>query len=235
MKPLIGITPQWDKVNAHLWLWENYVDFVIAAGAIPVVLPCEVTEDCIEHYANLIDGLLLTGGADVEPSCYGSTHQELCDTVPLRDHFEFTLLRKMRESGKPVFGICRAAQLINVAFGGTLIEDIPTLVTPRTEHRTFDRRYPNMHDVDITADSFIAKVCETIHFEVNSFHHQAINRLGKGLKITARSSNDGIVEAIEATSGPFLAAVQWHPERIYKTHPQSLQMLRHFIKLCSKD
>lgn len=235
MKPLIGITPQWDKVNAHLWLWESYVDFVIAAGAIPVVLPCEVSEECIVRYANLIDGLLLTGGADVEPAAYGSTRTELCDTVPLRDRFEFCLLRKTRALGKPIFGICRAAQLINVAYGGTLIEDIPTLVNPRTEHRTFDRRYPNMHDVDVTQDSFIAKVCGCTHFEVNSFHHQAIGHLGKGLKITGRSSSDGIVEAIEATDGPFLAAVQWHPERIYQTHPQSLLMLRHFVSLCTKS
>ena len=135
---------------------------------------------------------------------------------------------------KPIFGICRGMQLINVAMGGTLIEDIPNQVGSRTEHRYVTPGTPTMHEVDVLGESYLFRASAEKVITVNSFHHQAVDRVAPTLDVIARSSTDQIVEAVQANGDDFLVAVQWHPERIYQGRPENLRLVEFFIEAAQK-
>lgn len=150
------------------------------------------------------------------------------------DAVEFALFDAARNAHKPIFGICRGMQLINVAMGGTLIEDIPNQVGNRTEHRYVTPGTPTMHEVDVLGESYLFKACAEQVITVNSFHHQAVDRVAPTLDVIARSSTDQIVEAVQANGDDFLVAVQWHPERIYQGRPENLRLVEFFIEAAQK-
>jgi putative glutamine amidotransferase len=193
-----------------LALGVTYLDAVAAAGGIPVILaplPARQLESIIDR----LDGVCLSGGPDIEPATYGSdAHPELGPTEPEVDLFELGLVRAARRRGLPVLAICRGMQVLNVARGGTLVQHLPDLSDEIQHRQTVPASQPS-HSVAVAADSKLARIAESERIDVNSFHHQAIDRLGTGLEPVAWA-DDGVIEGVEAPGDSFTIGVQWHAE-----------------------
>ena len=196
---------------------EAYTDALAAAGLVPVVLP---PIDAAVAAASLTDiaGLVLTGGEDVDPARFGEdAHPANGEPHGRRDAYELALAREAHERRIPTLAICRGLQVMNVALGGTLIQDIPSQYSRDIAHDPAGRRADRVHRVTIEAESNLARIVGSTSVFTNSSHHQAAHRLGRGLRVTARS-DDGIVEAIEPTDGAWwMVGVQWHPEELTAT------------------
>jgi putative glutamine amidotransferase len=211
MRPRIALTttPETvDHTSVEL-VNRSYLDAVVHAGGIPFVLPVLDRGDAEAALAGF-DGLLLTGGGDVEPARYGATPAP--EDVGIdhgRDAFEVALVLAALRVGLPILGICRGCQVLNVALGGSLVQHIPA-VTGR-DHCRKGQDCEKVHKVDITPGSLFASVAGAIDIDVNSLHHQAVDRIGVGLQAVAWS-DDGVVEGIEAVIPARLIGVQWHPE-----------------------
>ena len=217
MRPLIGVTTselrpsglatlrrQGEPDHPEMALGMTYVQRIERAGAVPVVLPPCVSD--LESLIARLDGVCLSGGPDLDPGAYGADerHEELGPTEPSLDAFELALARAALERGMPLLGICRGSQALNVACGGTLHQHVP-------DHRQNEPGCQVSHEVEILAGTRLASLIGQGTVAVNSFHHQAVDRLGHGLTIAARAA-DGTVEAIE---GPgFALGVQWHAETL---------------------
>lgn len=195
-------------------LSRSYVEAVQSADGLAVMLPPDerLLEDPSEAL-DLIHGLVLAGGADIDPAAYGAQrHPQTTETVPERDRFEIVLARAAIERDLPVLGICRGMQLINVAYGGTLLQHLPERFGHHEHLRvpgTFDGAD---HDVYLVEGSLAARAAGEAHHATKSHHHQGVDRLGEGLQITGNSSMDGLPEAIEMPGKRFVLGVQWHPE-----------------------
>lgn len=178
-------------------------------------------------------GVLMSGGADIHPAYYGQPQDTLlCEIDPYRDTVEMALLQKATEMGLPVFGICRGLQVINVFFGGSLYPDIPERFSQTVGHRAEDGTSELTHPVSLVENTLIRKLAGTENSEVNTYHHQGIDRLAKNLRATAHSP-DSLIEAIEFLAPqdqPFMMAVQWHPERMEADHPLSAPLAVEFVK-----
>ena len=221
MRPLIGITCNLsDKVIAGINpskyqdLNTTYTKAVQDAGGIPVMIPNGLKEEELIELEQRLDGFLFSGGVDVDPLHYGMEADETLGTVtPERDETELILLRFLLDhSDKPILGICRGIQIINVAMGGTLIMDLPT--AGKDNHFLTDQpRKKFTHEIVIENDTRLSSVMKKEN-RVNSFHHQAVGRLAEGLKITARSAKDQVIEAVESANEKWILAVQWHPEEL---------------------
>lgn len=205
---------------------ENYSLAVREVGGIPVVLPnAGDAEADVDHYLELLDGLLLPGGADIPPSEYGEEQHE---TVELLDEDRFSFEKELarawiERSDKPLLGICLGSQWINVASGGTLVQDIPSEFDGLV-HRDRD------HSVALEPDSRLASIFGETEIEVNSWHHQAVDDVGNGLRIVARCP-DGVAEATESTDPDrFLIGVQWHPEKLMPDNGQQAKLLEAFVE-----
>jgi putative glutamine amidotransferase len=232
-RPLIGIstseirspanvkrTPQGEPQRRELAIGFSYPRAIEAAGAVPVVL-APVQPEAIDALLDRMSALLLSGGPDLHPECYGGEgHAELGPTEPELDRFEVALAGRAMERGIPMLGICRGAQVINVARGGTLHPHIPELSQAHIEHRHAEAGETARHRVRLEPDSDLCALFGRRGLEVNSFHHQAVDRLGSGLEVAARSA-DGIVEAIEDPKAAFCLGVQWHAETLTagRVHP----------------
>ena len=232
MPPIIGITatlkedvdtvaerPLGRFVRADL----DYVEGVAGAGGAPVVLPPVGEESAAEALIHSLDGLLLSGGSDLDPSYYGEKPvSELGVTLPERDAFEMALVGLALRRGMPVFGICRGMQVLNVALGGTLYQDLPSQwEQDPLKHRQDTPKWQPTHEVRVSEGSYIAEVMGRESVKVNSYHHQGIRDLAEGLVVTGRSS-DGVIEAVEAEdlSERWLLGVQWHAEAMRGSGPQ---------------
>lgn len=197
----------------------DYVAGVEQAGGVPVVLPPLPGDPRAAARAMVegIDGLLLSGGSDLHPEAYGEEpHPALAETIPERDAFELEMFALALDLGLPVFGICRGMQLMNVALGGALYQDLPSqLGNGEVDHSQAEPKWVPRHGVEIEPGSGIAGFCGTGYMKVNSYHHQAVRRLAGGLKMVARSE-DGLIEALESTdlSERWLVGVQWHAEAL---------------------
>lgn len=209
--PRIGITTYLERASYGVWdqesavLPRSYVDSVVGAGGAPVLLP--PLGDAYESAVAGLHGLVLSGGADIDPAHYGQAPHQETVTRPGRDHFEFELLRAAHAAGLPVLGVCRGLELINVALGGTLAQHLPEVLGHRS-HQPAPAQYGSTR-VTLRADSTIGEILggET---KVRCYHHQAIGDLAAGLDAVGWAE-DGTVEAVEGVHG-FLLAVQWHPE-----------------------
>lgn len=215
-KPIIGITSSHEKENGlrnyhRTTVSIDYTKGVIEGGGIPIVIPTTGDIEIIKEQLNLIDGLILSGGPDINPIYYGEDFKEKIGVIsPERDDNEIKILKEFLKTEKPILGICRGHQLLNVYFGGTLYQDLSYFEMEPLKHR--QDLYPELeiHNVAIEKNSILENLYgESIR--TNSFHHQAVNKLGEGFKVIARSS-DGIVEAIEKIDHKFCLGIQWHPE-----------------------
>ena len=209
-RPLIGITSVYhideDSGSASTVTSFAYVEAVADNGGVPVILPTITSEEILLRYVEELDGLVLVGGADIPPDAYGQQPHETVRIMPKqRYNFERQFIPAWLSSGKPILGICLGMQFANVVSGGSLIQDIPSQVGTEVAHR---RKY---HDVRIEPDNLLAKLLGQKEAKVYSNHHQAVDKLGKRLKIIAKA-DDGVVEALERVDGGFGLFVQWHPE-----------------------
>lgn len=193
----------------------NYVESVIRAGGAPMLLPRNANKEVIQALMNVAHGVLLTGGGDIVSLNYGEEpHPTTKWADPVRDEMELTVIRLAEKRHMPILGICRGIQILNVAHGGTLIQDIPTQVPGACRHSDEDVYNRTLsHTVDIEPDSLASKLMGVTTTTVNSFHHQAVKDLGNGLKVTAKA-RDGVIEAVESTENEAILAVQWHPEEM---------------------
>ncbi len=209
--PLIGITSVYEPAqkdkSAQTSASFAYAAAVAENGGVPVVLPTIDDERILQRYVEVLDGLVLIGGDDIPPQAYGEQpHETVRPLTKERYEFERKLIARWFENGKPLLGVCLGMQFTNVVVGGTMIQDIPSEVGVEVNHRAY-------HRVRIDAPSTLATILDANEASVLSYHHQAVEKLGKGLRAIARS-DDGIVEALERTDGPFGLFVQWHPEQM---------------------
>ena len=216
-RPVIGLTTYLEQAKQGVWdvrasfLPQQYFDAVTASGGVAVLLPPQPSpEAAASAVLDGIDGLILTGGLDVQPELYGAPRHPLTDPARAdRDAWELALLAGARERGIPVFGICRGLQLINVAYGGTLHQHLPEALG--TERYRIGGGVFAENTVEVDADTKLAGLLGAGPFGIHSYHHQGVDRVGDGLVVTART-DDGLVQAFEAPGDDYLVAVQWHPE-----------------------
>ncbi|MBA3748295.1 MAG: gamma-glutamyl-gamma-aminobutyrate hydrolase family protein [Solirubrobacterales bacterium] len=212
----------------ELALGLTYPEAIRRAGAVPVIIP-PLDTDSIEPLLDGLCGLCLSGGPDLHPTVYGAPpHPALGPTEPHLDLFEVALLRAAEARDLPVLAICRGLQVLNVARGGTLVQDLPSERPSNIVHRqVLPGRVPT-HDVALESGSLVATAIGVVATRVNSFHHQAVEVLGNGLRVVGWAP-DGVIEALEATDRTFTLAVQWHAESMVQT-PEQLHLLRTFAK-----
>lgn len=222
--PVVGITlGDADRTGYHA-LREAYVRSVEAAGAFALLLPAQAPA-AAEAVLDRLDGLVLSGGVDVDPALYGcAPHPKLGRVDRARDEFEIALTRLALRRDMPLFAICRGQQLLNVAAGGTLVQDIPSVVAGAVNHDVAGSRTERAHAVEVAPGSRLGELMGPGPLLVNSFHHQAIDRLAPGLAVTGRSPEDGVIEAVEMKDRSFVIGVQWHPESFW-SEPDSFQRL----------
>ena len=214
--PLIGLTTYGRDNENQFPLPADYVEAVRRAGGIPLLIPPGETQ--LEPILARLDGLILTGGGDLDPSHYaGADHESIYMVDPERDATELALARRLVERSLPCLCICRGAQVLNVALGGTLIEHLPDEVGDALSHRLPERR-PTRHPILLEPGSRLAGILGREQIEAVSWHHQAVRRPGPGLRVVARAP-DGTIEALEMPAHPWLLAVQWHPEMTAATDP----------------
>ncbi len=228
--PIIGVTPLWDAERKSVWMLPDYLDGIKAAGGLPIILPIEMTEEDADQIVATCDGFLFTGGQDVAPELYGT--KDTTGTVvssPERDKLETLLLKKALQADKPILGICRGFQFLNVFLGGTLWQDLPSQHPSDIVHRQGKPYATPTHQVTLSGDLRTLLCKETL--EVNTLHHQAVKDLGSDL-IPMAVAPDGLIEAAQMTSKRFVWAVQWHPEYMFKTDADSLAIFSRFIEHC---
>jgi putative glutamine amidotransferase len=235
-KPVIGITGAYAKRNDHMegvYVHHDYHKSVAANGGIPIILPY-ITPDVTLETLPLCDGIILSGGEDVDPKFYGQDpHPQLGQTLPERDLVEMAIVDYAIKHNIPILAICRGAQLLNVALGGTLIQDIPTQVKEPIQHSQTVERCRDTHSVKISEDSKLWKILGSNQIRVNSLHHQAIDTVAKNLRVVA-SSSDGIIEAVEYIgSSTFTIGVQWHPESMTSTNSSMNNLFIQFLRSSS--
>jgi len=239
-RPTIGITTQTlepapGQLLPRCWVMsQRYVHVLAAAGAVPWVIPLlEGDESTLREIYERLDGLFLPGGVDVDPAAYGEARGPHCGPIdPARDWAELRLVRWALDDGKPVLAVCRGAQLLNVAFGGTLYQDVAVQHPGAIKHDHFPtggrRRDELAHTVRIAAGSRLARLLEADALSVNSMHHQGIARLAPGLVAVATSA-DGLVEGVETADGHFVLGVQWHPEDLVDVDARMRRLFAEFV------
>ena len=232
MKPVIGVVPLFDEKRDSYWILPGYMTGIEEAGGIPVMLPMNAAAEDLQQLAGQTDGFLFTGGHDVSPALYHETaHPECCCCCPERDRLESDLYRIAREKEKPILGICRGIQMINVLEGGTLWQDLPTQHPSAIDHHGKPPYDVPVHEVTVMEGTPLYELCGK-HMAVNSYHHQAIRVLAPGLKAMA-VAEDGIIEAVYAP-GTFLWAVQFHPEFSYRKDKNCRRIFERFVQACEE-
>lgn len=240
-RPLIGIPlqtyPAVPGERPALWgIGRSYLEALARHGAVPLPIPPLASDpELAVLYAERIDGLLLAGGSDIAPARYGEPVRAQCGAIdPERDAVELELVRLVRDARKPVFGICRGMQLLNVACGGTLYQDIPSQVPAALKHDYTARqghtdRTDSPHDVTVKPGTKLSAILGSTLHAVNSIHHQAVKDLGRDL-ITSAFAPDGIVEGIETPGPEFVLGVQWHPEDLLDVQPGMGRLFAAFVE-----
>ena len=231
MYPLIGILAEVDDERVCRVL-HAYIASIEKAGAIPLLLPFVESDAVIDSYVDLCDGFFFTGGADIDPARYGEEKRDTCGAIQSnRDALEFRVLEKAMRTKKPILGVCRGAQLINAALGGTLYQDVPTELQTTISHRQTEEKFSPSHEVKVTPNTPLARLVGKERMVANSFHHQAVRRLGERLVVMAEA-DDGVIEAFYLTQERYLRAYQWHPERLFDTSDDNRALFLDFVDAC---
>lgn len=237
--PIIGVTctdikPAHVRRPPRLGQNQTYLQALTRTGAAPLLIPHLADKVSLRTLYELTDGLLLPGGEDVAPARYGQSPHEKCGQVsPARDETELTLTRWAMGEGKPLLAVCRGIQVLNVALGGSLYQDIAALIPDARKHDW----YPDFprdrlsHPIDVTPQTRLAYILEQTTLLVNSLHHQALKDVASGLRVVARAP-DNVIEAVEANDHPFALGVQWHPEELASSDTRAQQLFNALVKAC---
>lgn len=248
MKPLIGLTSYFVEASEigknrsrgsydqdMIMATNDYAKSIERAGGIPVILPCTQDEQMIKDYVSRVDALLFCGGEDIHPIYFNQPMKKGLGMIsPLRDAFEWMLLKEGLFQNKPILGICRGLQLINVFYGGTLIQDLDQMdITTIDHNRAHVPKYLACHEVEIYVNTHLYDMVQKGKIQVNSRHHQSIDVLGENLVVSSKAL-DGIIEGIEDPDRAFMMAVQWHPEMMSENDPIQRAIFNGFIRHCKK-
>ena len=243
-RPLIGVTPRWvapveymgETLAPNEAVADNFLDAIIAAGGMPVMLPLTSDKELIRHYVDLCDGFSIPGGQDPDPKLWGevgnTTAEEPC---PRRDALEVPLVRMVAEADKPLFATCRGVQIMNVALGGTLCTDVPNLPTPEgtTHWRHVSSLVDVVHPVEVVPGTLLSRCVDGASMiQVNSAHHCCVSRICEGGLLSARSAVDRVPEAIELPEKRFFLGVQWHPEYTWRKLDTDFGLWKAFVAAC---
>ena len=245
--PLILVTPSTEEKGAEFYdysisLSQTYLDCITTAGGLPVVLPCAPSPKVITEYVRRCDGVLITGGDDIQPELYwpdvpASLRKTVGRNDGVRDLLETLIVKEAFDQQKPLLAICRGHQILNITLGGTLIVDIPSQVKTTINHSRLKQKDRVVHQVFLEKNSLIHRVFGKDTIEVNSSHHQAVDKVAKPLRVTGRAP-DGVIEALElrpedAGIMPYLLGVQFHPERLTRGYPEYGELFRSFTEACA--
>ena len=245
-KPIVGISASMMyEEKKELFLGDkyscvaySYVDAVYKSGGIPVTLPILKDVSAIREQVKLLDGLVLSGGRDVDPHFYGEEPLEKLQAIfPERDVHEIALIKAAIDLKKPILAICRGMQILNVTYGGTLYQDISYAPGEHIKHSQIGLPYQATHSIKIDKHSTLFRMADKSEIErVNSFHHQALKQVAKGLKVVA-TAPDGIIEAVESENenGVFVIGVQFHPEMMYDKSTFARGIFKKFINICIEN
>lgn len=235
-KPFIGLTPSHDLKSDDLAMRHTYLDAIAHAGGIPVVLPLKATREDLSAIAEELDGIVFIGGPDIHPSRFGEeTHANCGNASLIRDALELNLLSITMEQKKPILGICRGIQLLNVALGGTLYQDLPAQWKedfPIAHEQPFHGSV-TCHSIDVVPDTLLSAIVGEEKIQVNSFHHQAVKDVAPALKVCGYAPNH-LIEAVELPDYPFFLGVQWHPEYLFSVNAAAEKLFAAFIDACRK-
>jgi putative glutamine amidotransferase len=234
MKPMIGVTPSIDSNTGQHFINKDNMDVLVQAGANPVILPYQHNVAIIEQLSEMLDGLYLTGGNDIDPTLFNEEpHPKLGVIDPMRDSYELSLIKKMLTKNKPILAVCRGIQILNIALGGDMYQDIYAQIDrPLLQHSQRAPAAHGSHYVDIVGGSLFSQIVRKDRIKVNSRHHQANRNPGKGV-IFSGFSSDGIAEVMESEQHDFVLGVQWHPENMAVNGDEtSKKLYDRFVKAC---
>lgn len=219
-RPIIGITPDYAYDTKRFLIHEDYIHAIQRAGGIPILLmPTMPEENCFPDY---VDGILFSGGGDIDPLLFGEEPiAQNGEISPLRDAYELWLCQQAFFKNIPIFGICRGMQVMNIAAGGGIYQDIAVQHGSQIKHSQQAPRRHATHSIQVVKDSLLDALWQKEHVVVNSVHHQAVSTLGEGFSVAA-SSTDGLTEAIVRKQADFVLGVQWHPEAMYTQEQDAL-------------
>lgn len=225
--PIIGITTYGRNERGEFHLYGNYIDVVRRAGGVPILLPPGETN--LDRILNLVDGLIFTGGGDIDPDHYdGDAHPAIYRVDPERDAFELALAKRAVQSNLALLGICRGLQVLNIASGGRLLPHVPDAFGTDVLHRE-EPLNPTRHPVEVVPGSLLADIVGTSSMEIVSWHHQAVPTVPPGWRATAFAP-DGLIEALEHEEHPWAIALQWHPELSAAEDPLQQRIFDAFIQ-----
>ncbi|WP_068470940.1 gamma-glutamyl-gamma-aminobutyrate hydrolase family protein [Candidatus Protochlamydia phocaeensis] len=235
-RPVIGISASLLTIETgcfrgreRAYVGQDYIKAIHQAGAIPMILPIISGNEAIWQQLTLIDGLLLSGGYDVHPHFYGEEPDRLLqDIYPARDEYEIKLVHYADQMGKPILGICRGLQLLNVAFGGSLYQDVSYYTSSVLKHSQQAGVEVSSHSVEILEGTKLKTILEKPAILTNSFHHQAIKQLAPGWQMNARTK-DGLIEGAEKMGDSFVLGVQWHPELMIEKRSDIFRLFLYFV------
>lgn len=234
MKPMIGITVSKELGSVEYTTHQDHVRAVLRCGGMPFLIPYMTEEEDVQQVVQKIDGLYATGGYDIDPTLFGEEpHPGLGTIIPERDTFEIMLMKHMLEINKPILGVCRGAQILNIATGGDMYQDIyGQIVQPLIQHQQKAPSSHRSHYVDVRRSSLLHQLTSCDRLKVNSRHHQANRNVIEPLIVSGKSS-DGIIEAIESKHHTFVLGLQWHPESLLVADDEaSGKIFKGFIDKC---
>jgi putative glutamine amidotransferase len=245
--PMILVTPSTEEKGVEFYdyslsLSQTYLDAISLAGGLPLTLPCSPSPKLISEFVRRANGVMITGGDDLQPDLYmekvpANLRKTVGRTDPRRDLLETLLVKECFAQRKPLLAICRGHQILNVTLGGTLFVDIPTEVQTKTNHAQMKHEDRVTHDVELKPGTLIESIYGKQRISVNSSHHQSVNKVAPALHVTGRGDDD-IIEVLElrpedAELMPFLLGVQYHPERLVYGYPEHLELFRRFVGACT--
>ena len=212
-------------------MWKR----ILRAGGTPVLFPVTDDRKYISSLLARVDGLLLTGGPDVDPAEYGEKRKPCCgDCSKCRDAMEIPLCREALTRRMPILAICRGMQILSCVLGGNLYQDLASQFGTQLNHPRYDAAGDPVHDVEIKSDTLLSSIVGAGTLHVNSRHHQGIKMLGKGLRVNAKAP-DGLIEGVELLDHPFVLGVQWHPESLSDRYPDHQRLFDVFIRACADN
>ena len=235
-KPLIGVIPLYDEAMNSWWILPKYMKRIEKAGGIPIMLPLTTDVSVIRELAGHIDGLLVTGGQDVDPEIYNEPQESFCqETCKDRDILETFLIPVLLEADKPVLGICRGLQMLNALLGGSLYQDLQIQKEEKNVTHRQEKPYDvPCHSVTVDQDSPLYQLLGKESLQVNSCHHQGIKGLALPLKKMAQAE-DGLIEAVYMPENTFVWGLQWHPEMLAVDNEDSEKIFSAFVSACTSD